>query len=131
MIATSYILLIDDDQITNFVNQTIIKKSEVSLDSKAVITGSEGLNFLIKCLEVNEELPHAILLDINMPEMNGWEFLDKFSKLDQRIHEEVKVYVLSSTQNEDDVRNARANPFVTDFLPKPLNFEKIKEVFDH
>lgn len=129
MIATSYILLIDDDQITNFVNQTIIEKSEVPIGTKAVITGTDGIDYLLKCLSNHEDLPYAILLDINMPEMNGWEFLEEFSRLDKKIRNEVKVYMVSSSQNEEDVKRALSNPNVTDFLHKPLNSNMVRKVF--
>lgn len=129
MIATSYILLIDDDQITNFVNETMIAKSEVPISTKAMITGTDGINFLNECLRQDEDLPYAILLDINMPEMNGWEFLDEFSKLDDKITNEVKIYMVSSSQSEDDMIRAKNYPVVSDFLHKPLNLDKIKEVF--
>lgn len=129
MIATSYILLIDDDQITNFVNQAIIEKSEIPVGTKALITAAAGIDFLNKCLSNQEELPHAILLDINMPEMNGWEFLEKFSQLDKKIQNEVKVYMVSSSQNEEDVKRALSNPNVSDFLHKPLNLNMVRKVF--
>lgn len=129
MFTTSYILLIDDDQVTNFVNQAIIEKSEVPIDTKAVITGNEGINILNTCLNAQEELPSAILLDINMPEMNGWEFLERFSTLDEKIKTKVKIYMVSSSQNESDVQRAKSNPNVTDFLHKPLSLQKVKEVF--
>lgn len=129
MIATSYILLIDDDQITNFVNQTMIAKAEVPVSTKALITGIDGIKFLQECLSQHEDLPYAILLDINMPEMNGWEFLEEFTKLDERIKNEVKIYMVSSSQSQEDYKRAKNNPIVADFLHKPLNLDKIKEVF--
>lgn len=129
MIATSYFLLIDDDETTNFINQIIIQKSGVTSEAKALITATEALNFLKQCLQNDQDLPEVILLDINMPEIDGWEFLEQFSNLDPKIQNEIKLYMLSSSQNEADVMKADNHPFVSGFLHKPLEVNKLIELF--
>ncbi|MEQ8357933.1 MAG: response regulator [Cytophagales bacterium] len=121
------ILLIDDDATSNLINEVVIKKSNLFNSIKTVIAAESGLNYL---LSKPDNLPEVIFLDINMPEMDGWEFLDKFAELDTEIRDKIDIYMLSSSQNPDDIIRAVKNPFVKDFLSKPLKLEMIKRKFE-
>jgi CheY-like chemotaxis protein len=128
--ALGYILLIDDDEVANFVNNLIIQKTKKDISTVSFLTGAEGLNFLIECFARGDELPECIFLDINMPEMNGWEFLEKYAELDLKIREHVKVFMLSSSQNEEDYKTASLNQYVSGFLHKPLLGKDLLGVID-
>jgi len=67
----------------------------------------------------------VVFLDLNMPIMNGWEFLDKLSKAKNEITMHYKLYILSSTINPDDQKKAKSNPLVSGFLSKPLTKEHL------
>lgn len=121
------ILLIDDDATSNLINEVIIKKSNLFNSIKTVIAAESGLNYL---LSNPDDLPKVIFLDINMPEMDGWEFLDKFAEIDKEIRDKIDIYMLSSSQNPDDIIRAVKNPFVKDFLSKPLKLETLKRKFE-
>jgi CheY-like chemotaxis protein len=76
------------------------------------------------------KLPDYILLDINMPIMNGWEFLDEYKRLNLDPLGKSKIYIISSSVFSNDINKARSYPLVKDFISKPLNVEKIKELFE-
>ncbi len=120
------ILLIDDDATSNLINEIVIKKSKLFDTIKTVITAESGLNYI---KSKSGAQPEVIFLDINMPEMDGWEFLDEFAKLDSALKDGIAIYMLSSSQNPDDVIRAVKNPNVKDFLSKPLRIETLKEKF--
>jgi CheY-like chemotaxis protein len=112
------VLLIDDDDIFNFVHKRIIEN--VDSDIEVVVHNScpKALDYLANC---GDSFPDFIFLDINMPEMNGFEFLDSTSQLSQEIREKLKVFFVSSTLNDADVQKAHTYPMVIGFQDKPLN----------
>jgi CheY-like chemotaxis protein len=75
------------------------------------------------------KLPDYILLDINMPIMNGWEFLDEYKRLNIDPLGKTKIFIISSSVFSNDINKARSYPLVKDFISKPLNVDKIVELF--
>jgi CheY-like chemotaxis protein len=86
-------------------------------------------NWPIYSVKTLQKLPDYILLDINMPIMNGWEFLDEYKRLNLDPLGKSKIYIISSSVFSNDINKARSYPLVKDFISKPLNVEKIKELF--
>lgn len=116
------ILLIDDDDITNFLNETTIKRCAFHGEVKVVKNGEEAINFLLS--RNPEEYPDLILLDLNMPVMDGFEFLRHFSAIPST--KKTEVVVLSSSQNRYDIENLKKRNI--DHFLKPLrekDFQKI------
>lgn len=122
------IWLIDDDSITNFVNKIIIEKSYSSAKIQEFIIASEALKQLQSNYVDGVELPNFIFLDINMPEMNGWEFIEAYTALDPNITSQIKLYMLTSSQNEDDVKRADNCPAIKKFVSKPLKGDDVVEI---
>jgi len=115
------ILLVDDDEINNFISIKLIKKALMNTEIMACLNGKYAIDQLMEIQKADpEKLPDYILLDINMPIMNGWEFLDEFK---------CKIYIISSSVFSNDINKARSYPLVKDFISKPLNVEKIVELF--
>ena len=129
--GTVSILLVDDDEINNFISIKLIKKALLNTDIMACLHGRYAIDLLLD-IQRNDpsKLPDYILLDINMPIMNGWEFLDEYSRLNIDPLGKSKVYIISSSVFSNDINKARSYPVVKDFISKPLNVEKIKELFE-
>lgn len=122
------VLLIDDDKATNFFNERVVTRHEDFYQVNTVQSGLAALDYL-NAVENNAAIkPDLIFLDINMPAMNGWEFLTEFSKLDQKVTAGIKVILLSTSSNPDDVRASAKNHSVDDFINKPLSMDLLDDV---
>ncbi len=96
----------------------------------ACLNGKFAIDQLVEIQRKDpEKLPDYILLDINMPIMNGWEFLDEYKRLNIDPAGKCKIFIISSSVFSNDINKARSYPLVKDFISKPLNVEKIKELF--
>lgn len=128
------ILCVDDDAITLMLCKKVIAKAEFSAEIDTSSNGEEALKYfenLKKEKESNKMVsePQIIFLDLNMPIMNGWEFLDIFSNSDYySVFPDVKVIVLSSTIDPRDIEKAKQYPMVLNFLSKPITIEMLKSI---
>jgi CheY-like chemotaxis protein len=128
---TVSILLVDDDEINNFISIKLIKKALVNTDIMACLNGRFAIEELVEIQRKDpSKLPDYILLDINMPIMNGWEFLDEYKRLNIDPSGKTKIYIISSSVFSNDINKAKSYNLVKDFISKPLNVEKIKELFE-
>jgi CheY-like chemotaxis protein len=124
----SKVLLIDDDYMTNYLHKRVI--SNASLSSSIIVStnGKEGIEELLKIEDAhfnNIKSKVIVFLDINMPVMDGWTFLEVFKEIKNKLNFEIKIFVLSSSINPDDKARAEKNSFVTKYINKPLNQESI------
>jgi len=119
------ILLVDDDQLNNLINSRIITKfSDYTVDS--FTSGKDGLKYLHACEP--ELFPEIIFLDINMPVMDGWEFLEEFQKLPESVTRHCAVVMLTSSIDVSDIEKAKRYKSVREFMSKPLTLESLKIV---
>lgn len=123
-----WVLLIDDDPITNFINQDLLKKSGLCTEVKVAHNGREGLDFVQNSIDQKENLPAVIFLDINMPVMDGFEFLEKFQELKFTDKEKVVIIMLTTSTHIKDMGKL-FNSGNSDFLSKPLNPDKLMKVY--
>ena len=124
------VLLVDDDEINNFISIKLIKKALLNTEIMACLNGKFAIDQLYEIQRKDpSKLPDYILLDINMPIMNGWEFLDEYKRLNIDPTGKSKIFIISSSVFSNDINKARSYPLVKDFISKPLNVEKIKELF--
>ncbi len=120
------ILCVDDDPITLMLCKMVINKASFSNKIITAKNGEEALNYF-KTINDNEK-PQLIFLDLNMPVMGGWEFLDCFSTADYSEYNTIKVIILSSTIDPEDLEKAKKYPMVIDFLSKPISKEMLEYV---
>lgn len=109
------ILLIDDDAITNFVNQDLIESSFPNIPITVFYNGADGLKYILD----NPEKEFTVFLDLNMPIMNGWEFLEGIEPKLGEIR--VEIHILSSSIDPRDRERANKMSFVRSFVEKPLD----------
>ncbi len=120
------VLLIDDSEIDNMVNKRVIDKT--GLSSVVVVRNSaqSAIDYLLDISVSNRELiPEVIFLDIRMPEIDGFGFLELFENLPQAVHSKSKIVMLSSSIDAEDYKKAMDNRFVKQFLNKPLHKESV------
>lgn len=115
MERTKRIMLVDDEPINNFITEKIIQRYS-DYCAEAYTSAREALSRLR-----NGATPEFIFLDINMPETNGWDFLDEYSTFPDEILEASPVVMLTSSIDTKDVERAKAYRCVCDFISKPLN----------
>jgi CheY-like chemotaxis protein len=121
------ILCIDDDSITLMLCKMVITKASFSKEIATAKNGEEALKYfdnLKKTHSVNKF--QLIFLDLNMPVMGGWEFLDSFSTIDYSDYNDTKVIILSSTIDPEDLEKSKKFPMVIDFLSKPISIEMLE-----
>ena len=114
------VLLIDDNDIDNFINERMITTNYFSKMVVVKTSGEEALKFLRENGDV-KNIPEIIFLDLNMPVMDGFAFLQEFEKLPESIRTRCKVIVLSSSISPEDINRASTNPYVIKYVNKPLN----------
>ena len=129
---TSKFLLVDDDPINNFMSTRALKKyfGEVQIDDFTI--PEDGLVFINSgSFNVSSETDGktTLFLDINMPSISGWEFLDAFKLFEAAIKEQFNIYILTSSVDHNDIEKAKENPLVIDFIEKPLNNASLIKLF--
>lgn len=132
------VLCIDDDQITLVLCEMVIRKAKFAQEVIKAHNGKEGLSWFSAYFSrqkskssPSEEAPTIIFLDLNMPVMNGWDFLEDYMmKYADRLPE-TKVVIVSSTVNPEDFSRANRYDLVIDFINKPLTAEGLQDLMEH
>ncbi len=119
--TTSLVLLIDDDNISNVFSSILIKKKCPQLEILILHSAIEAIKYL---KDENNEKPMLIFLDLNMPVMNGWEFIEEFKKINLKID----IVLLTSSSNLEDVIRSQEYNEIKQYLIKPITAENLKKV---
>ncbi len=120
------LLVIDDDDINIFIIKKIVEKTEFDINMVAKSNGQQAIDYLTETIAQQQTLPHLILIDINMPVMNGWEFVEAYQTLG--IQQNVDLYILSSSVYENDIEKTKSYASVKGFISKPLSIERLTEL---
>ncbi|WP_210465454.1 response regulator [Rufibacter roseolus] len=115
------VFLIDDDEIHNFLCESVIKSQQFAEKVNSFLWAEEALdalNGMVK--DAPQDFPEIIFLDINMPGMDGWEFIEEYKKLPLELTGKCLLFVLSSAVDKNDITHARNLSEVNDFFSKPL-----------
>ncbi len=126
------VLCVDDDTISLTISQLLLKRTGFAMEVDTAIDGSEALEYFEELFSRNEDTvtnaPELILLDINMPVMNGWEFLQEYTPRFLEKLPNTKIVILSSTIDPEDFALAKQYPVVIQFISKPLSIENLEEL---
>jgi len=120
--------VIDDDDIYTFTIRKIIKIADVTHNTLFFENGKVALDYFSERKHDAALLPELILLDLNMPVLNGWQFLDKFIEMKPFMQKQITVYIVSSSIDDSDYRRAASIEQVADFLVKPVTVNQLKEL---
>ncbi|PKL76599.1 MAG: response regulator [Candidatus Melainabacteria bacterium HGW-Melainabacteria-1] len=123
------ICLVDDDEIYQYTTQKYIEVRKLAQKILSFPDGEIAIDYLQEHIEEPACLPDKILLDLSMPVMDGWEFLEEFVQLKPRIGKSIEVYIVSSSVNLRDLERARRISEVSDYIVKPINDDKLEQIF--
>jgi CheY-like chemotaxis protein len=121
-------MLVDDNTNDNFFHAKEIKKTN---PETTILTMNDGLTALecLKSIEIKGDgQPDLIFLDINMPGMDGWDFLQEYDLLDKKLQSRVIIIMLSTSKNIEDEARSKTWGFVSDYIKKPLTKEKMENI---
>jgi len=124
------VLFIDDDKATNFFNKRVAKNHGFFNKIVSMQSGLDGLNYLKASSKGKEQKPNLIFLDINMPAMNGWEFLREFYNLDKNLTKGIDIVILSTSTDPNDMDKFNQNKNLIDFVNKPINLNVLNNVLE-
>ena len=127
----SNVFIVDDDKIFHFIIKKLLLINNIDINPAFFENGLEAIEGIKNRLDTGENPPELILLDINMPVLDGWQFLEEFKLIRNLLEKEIIIYVISSSDNCDD-RN-RADDFkdlVKDYYLKPMTVDNIKSIFN-
>ncbi len=125
MSKSPYILLIDDDNVFIFLTKKMLMNTGLVKTIDVCESAEEAIQFL-ESIDEDEKMPDMIFLDLNMPEMNGWQFLETYQSLLPKMNKVPQLYVVSSSISENDCERAMNINGVTGYLAKPLEVIQLK-----
>lgn len=124
------VLLVDDDTIYQYIASKTLEATGLTGKIITCSNGEEAYRFLETNKDNPQELPDIILLDVNMPVMNGWDFLHAFKNLHSASLKDIPIFLVTSSVNDADINYARQFSNVQDYIVKPLVKEKLSAVLN-
>lgn len=124
------ISVIDDDEIYKFTIQRTLDLLKLTKKVLMFSDGEEAIDFLNDNIKDNHTLPDIIFLDINMPVMDGFEFMEEFIKLKPKTDKKIIVYMVSSSVDPADLERAEKISEISDYIIKPIEADQISEIVD-
>ena len=124
------VFVVDDDKIYHFIIKKLLLSNNINVNPAFYENGKEAIDEIKDKLNKGENTPDLILLDINMPVLDGWQFLEEYKKLKEFIKNEIIIYIISSSDNVTDKN--RAKDFETeikDYYLKPMTGDALKSIF--
>jgi len=123
------ILLVDDDEASNFLHSIFINKLDLGIDVNAAQNGQEALDFILNKGVEELSLPCMVMLDLRMPVVDGWKFMEMYeAHVPQDLKDQIVIVLVTVSDNADDKARAIANPYITDFSQKPLSDSTFKKL---
>lgn len=116
--------LVDDDEIYQFLTSEVISSTQLVNQLKFFSNGKEAIEHIEKIKDSPDELPEVILLDLFMPVLDGWGFLEKYTALKPRLGKKIVIYIISSSIDPGDIEKANSISEVTEYIIKPLTRDK-------
>ena len=122
--------IIDDDTIYHFILTSIINKNKLAESILSFLDGEKAIQYLTENKMNNEKIPDVLFLDVNMPIMDGWMFIQEYARIKTDITKKTLVFMLSSSANPIDIERADKISEISNYIIKPINLEEVKIIFD-
>jgi CheY-like chemotaxis protein len=123
------ILIVEDDPISAMIVTKLLEKNGIMTSNKTVLNGKLGIDHIKECLSKSLPLPELILLDINMPVMDGWEFLEIISHIDEAKC--IPVVMLTSSIDLQDIQKSTQYDNIISYFSKPIDSERLIKLFNN
>lgn len=120
--------IIDDDPMSSFYIKRLAELGELASIISIYDKARGAVDYLLHHKKSPEHLPDFILLDIYMPELDGWGFIEEFSKIKDQLIKDIKVCIISSSNHPRDMQRAESLPCITAYLQKPVTLEGLKQI---
>lgn len=125
------VALVDDDRIYQFTTERMLQRLGVEIGFMWFKDGEEALQYIEDNATTAEALPDVLIVDINMPFMDGWQFLDAFQAVRPSLAKHIDIYMVSSSNDDRDVKRALKTEGVRDYVEKPITREKLSLILAH
>lgn len=122
------IAIIDDDDIFVYITKKAVEQTNIIQQIKVFGNGKDAIDYLKENCCKPDLLPEIILLDLSMPIMDGWQFLDEYTKIKPKIGKKIIIYIVTSSISPEDMRKAKNIDAVSDFIIKPITKDKLIEI---
>ena len=123
--------IIDDDTIYHFILTSIINKYKLAESILSFLDGEKAIQYLTDNKTNNKKIPDVFFLDVNMPIMDGWMFIEQYARIKPDITKKILVFMLSSSMNPIDIERAGKISEISNYIIKPLNLEEVKIIFEN
>lgn len=124
------LIFIDDSQLDHYILKRILHKYKLAYEVNCTADGEEVIKYLERHKRDKNTLPDVILLDLYMPQFDGWTFLEKVQGLYQQLSKPIKIYILSASINPKDIDRAKRFPVVKSFVFKPITKNALERLVD-
>ena len=123
--------IIDDDTIYQFILTSIINKNRLAENILSFSDGEKAIQYFMDNKTNSEKIPDILFLDVNMPIMDGWMFIEEYARIKKEIIKKTAIFMLSSSVNPIDIERAGEISEISDYIIKPIKLEEVKRIFDN
>lgn len=124
------LMIVDDDEVFVFLTKKAIEQANIVGQILVFENGLDSINYIIENSDNPDVLPEIILLDLSMPIMDGWQFLEEYTIHERKIEKKITIYIVTSSISPEDLKRAKNIELVSDFIVKPITKEKLVNVIE-
>lgn len=124
------LILIEDDDVIVYLTQKLIKESKSIELLNVLKNGRKALDYFIENAKNAELLPDFIFLDLSMPILDGWQFLEEFARIKDSMAKNIQIYITTSSISPKDLSKAESYDFISDFVIKPISLENFNRIIN-
>ncbi|WP_423996925.1 response regulator [Maribacter sp. IgM3_T14_3] len=122
--------IVDDDSIYRFTMVKALESTKCPMEIMAFSDGEEAINFMLDNLEQDSVFPDVIFLDIDMPVMDGFQFMEEYVKIKPRVGKKITIYMVSSSLDPVDIERAKKISAISDYIVKPIGLNRLKNIIE-
>ncbi|RVU02455.1 response regulator [Mucilaginibacter limnophilus] len=124
------LMVLDDDPIQHLIFRRMLNRYKLAHETFYSYSGYDVLSFLSAHKKDTSELPEVIFMDINMPGLNGWAFLDRFKDLYPQLNKLIEIHIVSSSINPSEIKRTDMYDFVKSYIVKPITSERLEQILE-